>query len=168
MDESRPSRQTAVSSLEFEWNAALQRLPPVSDSPSQPAGYNLSSHHVDFEPMDLDIQRRKRQDIVLSSLDVAIEASNLAKEFCSITPAKPVFGSFSVILTMIRVGLPASSMLIDCRLTSTQDSMTNEADCVELGLACADVCTALNRGLNGKMLKDLSDSVNEAIKQLTM
>ena len=46
--------------------------------------------------------------------------------------------------------------------------MTNEADCVELGLACADVCTALNRGLNGKMLKDLSDSVNEAIKQLTM
>ena len=55
--------------------------------------------------MDPDVQRRKRQDIVLSSLDVAIEASNLAKEFCSITPAKPVFGSFSVILTMIRVGI---------------------------------------------------------------
>ena len=43
----------------------------------------------------------------------------------------------------------------------------NEADCVELGLACADVCTALSRGLNGRMLKDLNDPVNEAIKQLT-
>jgi hypothetical protein len=56
-----------------------------------------------LEPMDPSVQRRKRRDIVLSSLDVAIEASNLAKEFCSITPAKPVFASLSVILTMIRV-----------------------------------------------------------------
>jgi hypothetical protein len=45
--------------------------------------------------------------------------------------------------------------------------MINEEDCVELGLACADVCTALHRGLNGKRLKDLNDSVCEAIKQLT-
>ena len=37
--------------------------------------------------------------------------------------------------------------------------MTNEEDCVELGLACTDVCTALSRGLNGKMLKDLNNSV---------
>jgi hypothetical protein len=49
-------------------------------------------------------QRRKRREFVLSSLNVAIEASNLAKEFCSITPAKPVFACFSVILTMIKVG----------------------------------------------------------------
>jgi hypothetical protein len=40
-------------------------------------------------------------------------------------------------------------------------------DCVELGLACADVCTALSRGLNGKSLNDLNDSVCEAIKRLT-
>jgi hypothetical protein len=46
--------------------------------------------------------------------------------------------------------------------------MTNEEDCVELGLACADACIALSRGLKGKLLKDLSESVNEAIKQLTM
>ena len=45
--------------------------------------------------------------------------------------------------------------------------MTNEEDCIELGLACADVCTALSRGLNGKLLKDLNSSVCEAIKQLT-
>ena len=48
-----------------------------------------------------------------------------------------------------------------------QESMTNEEDCVELGLACADVCTALSRGLNGKLLKDLNNSAYEAIKQLT-
>jgi hypothetical protein len=45
--------------------------------------------------------------------------------------------------------------------------MTNEEDCVELGLACADVCTALSRGLNGKLLEAPNDSVCEAIKQLT-
>jgi hypothetical protein len=50
-------------------------------------------------------QRQKRQEIVLSSLNVAIEVSNLAKEFCSIAPAKPIFACFSVILTMFKVGL---------------------------------------------------------------
>ena len=74
-----------------------------SDSSPQPAVHGLSSNHVDFEPMDPDAQRQKRREIVLSSLDVAIEASNLAQEFCSITPAKPVFAAFCVILTMIRV-----------------------------------------------------------------
>ena len=46
--------------------------------------------------------------------------------------------------------------------------MTNEKDCVELGLACADVCIALNRGLDGKSSKDLNTSVCAAIKQLMM
>ena len=45
--------------------------------------------------------------------------------------------------------------------------MINQMDYVELGLACADVCTALARGLNGKKLKDLNNSVCEAINQLT-
>jgi hypothetical protein len=49
----------------------------------------------------------------------------------------------------------------------TQDTMTNEEDYVELGLACADVCTALSRGLDGKLSKDLGDSVYAAINQLT-
>ena len=44
--------------------------------------------------------------------------------------------------------------------------MSNEADYVELGLACADVCTALGRGMNGKKLDDLSQSVCDAIAQL--
>ena len=45
--------------------------------------------------------------------------------------------------------------------------MANRMDYVELGLACAEVCTTLDRGLNGKKLDDLNNSVCEAIKQLT-
>ena len=45
--------------------------------------------------------------------------------------------------------------------------MTNQMDYVELGLACAGVCTTLNRGLSGKSLNDLNESVCEAIKRLT-
>ena len=68
---------------------------------------------------------------------------------------------------MIKVD-PPTFVLIDCRLMkSAQDSMTNEADYVELGLACADVCTTLDRGVNGKQLNELDNSVCEAINQLT-
>ena len=45
--------------------------------------------------------------------------------------------------------------------------MTNQMDYVELGLSCAEVCAILDRGLKGKRLSDLNDSVLEAIKQLT-
>jgi len=38
-----------------------------------------------------------------SSLNVAIEAMNFAREVSNITPAKAVFGSVSILLTMIRV-----------------------------------------------------------------
>ena len=46
--------------------------------------------------------------------------------------------------------------------------MAKKTDYVELGLACADVCKALDRGMNGKQLEDLSPSVREAIAQLTV
>jgi len=55
--------------------------------------------------MDAKSQRSNGQDGALSSLSVAIEAINLAKEVSSITPAKAVFGSVSALLTMIRVRL---------------------------------------------------------------
>jgi len=45
--------------------------------------------------------------------------------------------------------------------------MVNKRDYVELGLLCADVCRALEWGMNGKGLNDLSESVRDAIKQLT-
>ena len=44
--------------------------------------------------------------------------------------------------------------------------MANKAEYVELGLACADVCKALHRGMNGKKVDDLSQSVREAVNQL--
>ena len=46
--------------------------------------------------------------------------------------------------------------------------MANEQDYVDLGLSCADICKALERGMGGKKLGDLSKSVCDAINQLTM
>ena len=56
--------------------------------------------------------------------------------------------------------------MVHSRFTRNQESMANESDCVELGLACADACKALDRGMNGKTLDDLSQSVRDAIEQL--
>ena len=44
--------------------------------------------------------------------------------------------------------------------------MANKLDYVELGLACADVCRALDRGTSGRRLDELSLSVREAIELL--
>ena len=45
--------------------------------------------------------------------------------------------------------------------------MTNKADYVDLGLACADVCRALDRGTNGRPVDRINQSVLDAIAQLT-
>ena len=45
--------------------------------------------------------------------------------------------------------------------------MTNERSYIELGLCCGDVCQALDRGLDGRDLEDLSQSVLGAIGKLT-
>ena len=59
--------------------------------------------------METDPRLQKRRDDALSLLNVSIEAMNLAKEISSVTPAKAVFGSVSVLLTMIRVRSPLIS-----------------------------------------------------------
>ena len=64
--------------------------------------------------------------------------------------------------------MSGSSEAICPRFTRSQDSMANELDYVELGLACADICRALDRGVGGKKLDDLSQSVCDAINQLTV
>ena len=51
-------------------------------------------------------RQQKGQGGVLSSLNMAIEGLNLAKEVASVTPAKAVFGSVAVLLAMIRVSFP--------------------------------------------------------------
>ena len=60
-------------------------------------------------------QQPKAREGVVSTLNAAIEAMNLAKELSSITPARAVFGSVSVVLTMTRVG-SLWFVLIDCKL----------------------------------------------------
>jgi hypothetical protein len=53
----------------------------------------------------MDTNSQRHLDAALSLLDAAIEAMNLAKEASGATPAKAIFGSVSIILTMIRVSL---------------------------------------------------------------
>ena len=59
--------------------------------------------------MEAESQRPKEREGTVSALNAAIEAMNFAKELSSITPAKAVFGSVSVILAMIRM-----SFLVFC------------------------------------------------------
>ena len=53
--------------------------------------------------MDVNSQRQKGRDGALSSLNMAIDVINLAKDIVDIAPAKAAFGSVSALLTMIRV-----------------------------------------------------------------
>lgn len=55
--------------------------------------------------------KQKRQEKVISLLNMAIETMNLAKEVPSVTPVKAVFGSVSVLLIMIRVRPPTQLFL---------------------------------------------------------
>ena len=116
--------------------------------------------------METESQQPREREGTISALNGFIEVFNLAKEVSSNTPAKAVFGSVGVLLAMIRVGLLAFHWLNTNSAEHTQDTMVNKADYVELGLACADVCATLKRGLDEKSEDDLNDSVREAIKQL--
>ena len=53
----------------------------------------------------MEHQTQQPEGGTVSVLNAAIEALNLAKEVASITPAKVVFGSASILLAMIRVDL---------------------------------------------------------------
>ena len=64
-------------------------------------------------------------------------------------------------LRLLRPGVPCSTFMYG------QDSMASKLDYVELGLACADVCRALDRGMNQRQTNELSRSVYEAIGELT-
>ena len=112
-------------------------------------------------------RREEGSDSLPSALNVAIEALNLAKEISGITPAKAVFGSVGVLLAMIRVRSTHSAEL--CFLfTFIQDTMANKQDYIDLGLICANICTVLDRGLEGVGWDELSKSVLGAIELLTV
>ena len=118
--------------------------------------------------MDANSERQNEHDDALLLLNTAIEALNLAKDLSEVLPAKAVFATVSTLLTMIRVRVPLfSNDPLQVQALRNQDSMMNKIDWVELGVACADVCRALDRGLNGRRVDELSQSVFEAIGQLT-
>ena len=111
--------------------------------------------------------RTNGRDRVFLTLDALIPIVDIAKNACVIPPAQVAFDSVSVLLVMIRV---RSLTFYRRRLSSHifQDSMANEQDYVDLGSTCANVCGVLDRGLNGRQLDELSQSVLEAIQGLTM
>ena len=110
-------------------------------------------------------QPPKGRGRVISALNVAIDSLNIMKEATSTTPVNPIFGSVALLLTMIRV---SPFFVMRCsRLIRSQDTMANKEDYVDLGLSCADICKALERGMGGKKLDKLSKSVCDAINQLT-
>jgi hypothetical protein len=45
--------------------------------------------------------------------------------------------------------------------------MANKQEYLEFGLNCSEACEVLSRGLNGRRLEDLSQSVLEGIQRLT-
>ena len=55
-------------------------------------------------------QRPKARDAILPTLDVSIQALNIARDACGIPPAQIALGSASTLLTMIR----ARSILLLC------------------------------------------------------
>jgi hypothetical protein len=87
---------------------ARGRVDPTVPSLRQGSGLSPQpARHTSFSQLPListmDAKSQRRKDVTLSSLNMAIEAMNLAKEVASITPAKAVFGSVSIVLTMIKV-----------------------------------------------------------------
>jgi len=71
-----------------------------------PAGCNVLSYHIDFRPMYATARQQKRQEHIVSSLDAAITALDIAEKVSSITPAKAAFSIVKEILTVVRVRFP--------------------------------------------------------------
>ena len=111
-------------------------------------------------------QRKRGRDDGRSTLDADIQALNRAMGTCGISPVQDAFDSAGALLTTIRVG---SLLFRGGKLQAhvLQDSMADEEDYVNLGRSCADVCKALERGLEGRRPDELSPSVLGAIEQLT-
>ena len=84
--------------------AKMAAHPHQGSGPSAPHVTNVVfPQQPGVSTMDADPRQLKGRNGALSALNTAIEAMNLAKEVSSVTPAKAVFGSVSVLLTMIRV-----------------------------------------------------------------
>jgi len=86
----------------------------------------------------------------------------------NITPVKDVFSTVRAIITTIRVAFFYFVKIHRRLIERTQDSIDEPKDYFNLGLACNTACTALDLGLRGKRLSELSGPVLHAMGQLTM
>ena len=109
----------------------------------------------------------KGRDSALSTLNGLIQVLGLAKDTCGIPPAQVALGTVVVLLTMIRASSPPFPAAASFHFTLIQDSMVNKQDFFDLGLSCGDICQTLDRGLKGRRLDELSQSVLGAIEKLT-
>ena len=117
--------------------------------------------------MASESQQPNGRDNTLATLNLTIDALNLAKDLSTIAPAQAAFSAVVALLTVIRVfGLLFCGDGFPIHIS--QDFVANEQEYTDLGLYCADICTALDQGMNGKSLDDLNRSVREAINQLTV
>jgi hypothetical protein len=83
---------------------AVAYLHRASDASSQPGRHAIFSQPPPpVSTMDTNTQRPKGRDGTLSTLNVTIDALNIAKDVVDIAPAKAAFGSVVALLTMIRV-----------------------------------------------------------------
>ena len=86
---------------------------------SLPRGSHVFSSHLPPTSTMASISHRPEgRDVVLPTLDVFIQALNIAKDACGIPHAQIALGSAGTLLTMIRVHFPHSSAKKDGRLTS--------------------------------------------------
>jgi hypothetical protein len=67
------------------------------------SSHTLPSHPPPTSTMASASQRQNGCDVVLPTLDVFIQALNIAKDACGIPPAQIALGSASTLLTVIRV-----------------------------------------------------------------
>ncbi|KAF9792078.1 hypothetical protein BJ322DRAFT_1215331 [Thelephora terrestris] len=111
-------------------------------------------------------QRPEGRDDVLSKLGAGIETLSLAKDTSSVAPVRAIFESVTDLLKTIGV-CSLLSHATTFLFTLDQEPMFNQQGYIELGLNCAEICGALDRGTKGKRTKDISRPVHEAINQLT-
>lgn len=108
----------------------------------------------------------KRREAALTALDGSTKALDAAKDMCGVPSAKIALASAFILLTTIKAGY---HLFLGGELLThaSQENMNKKDNYINLGLSCADVCGALDRGLNGGKSDKLSEPVQKAIEKLT-
>ena len=108
----------------------------------------------------------KGHNVILSTLNVVIQGSNLVKDAGG-TPPVQALGPASTIPATSLVYFPLL-LKLNFRLVFIQHTMANDQNYIELGQACTDACHALYWELKGRQLNALNQPVLHAIRGLTI